>query len=109
MKLDRHINQDGVGKYALIKMRKLAEYRGTVHAPAIKDAVNFLVERGILDWGVAGTESEFMVIRLKDAYAAEALEAYAHEAGRFDPEYASEIREMADRAGPNSPWCKKPD
>lgn len=37
------------------------------------------------------------------------LEAYANAAGVDDPEYADEVREMADRAGPDSQWCKRPD
>lgn len=114
MKLDRNINGDGRGKYALLKLRKLNEFTEpgdpfqTV-SPMIAEAITVLENAGILDWGRAGTEAEFMLIRLKDKYAAEALEAYAAAAVEDDPEYAGEIRDMANRAGPNSPWCKAPD
>jgi hypothetical protein len=114
MKLDRNINGNGRGKYALLKLRKLDEFAEPDDpfqkvAPAIVKAMAVLEGAGILDWGIAGTEAEFMVIRLKDKYASEALEAYAAAAIADDPEYAGEVRDMADRAGPNSPWCKTPD
>lgn len=102
MKLDRNINADGTGKYALVKLRN-------VRCEAHHSKLRLLGYAGILDWGETGTESEFFVFRLKDKYAAAGLAAYAAEAEKDDPEYASEIREMMQRAGPNSPWCKKPD
>lgn len=105
MRLDRNINADGRGKYALVLMRKLV---GDI-PPDTAAALDLLQERGLLDFGEAYTEREFFVIRLKDRYAAEALEAYANEAGKADSEYADEIREMADRAGPASRFCKVPD
>jgi hypothetical protein len=114
MKLDRNINDNKRGKYALLKLRRLDEFTGPDDpfqhvAPKIADAIKTLEGAGILDWGRAGTEGEFFVLRLKDRYAAEALEGYANEAGKDDPEYADEVRELADRAGPKSPWCKTPD
>lgn len=114
MKLDRNVNNGGRGKYALLKLRKLDEFTEPgdpfqAVAPRIADAIRTLEKAGIVDPGDAGTEGEFFVIRLKDRYAAEALEAYANEAGKHDPEYADEIRGLADRAGPKSPWCKSPD
>jgi hypothetical protein len=114
MKLDRNINSNGRGKYALLKLRKLDEFTAVDDpfqkvAPAIVKAMAVLEGAGIIDWGIAGTEAEFMVIRLKDKYAGEALGAYAAAAVSDDPEYAGEIRDMADRAGPNNPWCKTPD
>lgn len=114
MKLDRNINGNGRGKYALLLLRQIDNFIRPDDPfqrvnQRIVDALRTLEDAGIIDWGLQGTESEFMVFRLKDRYAAEALEAYANEAGRFDPEYADEIREMADRAGPKSPWCKTSD
>lgn len=113
MKLDRNINHNGRDKYALLKLRKLDDCTeqgafGELH-PSIADALKTLEASGILDWGIAGTEAEFMVIRLKDRYARQALKAYAECAQVDDPEYAGEIFAMADRAGACSPWCKKPD
>ena len=112
MKLDRNINSNGMGKYALLKLRILDDCRsegafGKV-APAVSGALEILEKNGILDWGNT-PQSEFMVIRLKDKYAQAALRAYATEAAHDDTEYANEILEMANRAGPNSPWCKTPD
>jgi hypothetical protein len=114
MKLDRNIDANaGRGKYALLKLRRLDDFReqgafGEV-APEIAKAITTLADVGILDWGKVGTEDEFFVIRLKDKYAAEALEAYAAAAIDDDPEYAGQVRDMADRAGLASQWCKKPD
>jgi hypothetical protein len=110
MDLDRNINFDGTGKYALVKMRKLAECRNGPHALAIEDAVKTLVDHGILDYGFLNSESEFFVIRLKDKYAQWPLNEYANAAehdGQW--EYGAKVRELAMRAGPASKWCKQPD
>jgi hypothetical protein len=112
MKLDRNINANGRGKYALLKLRKLDDWLhsgATAEVPKpIAEAIELLEKEGILDWGNT-IDSEFMVIRLKDKYAADALSRYAVVASVDDPEYASEIAEMAHRSGPNHPNCKKPD
>lgn len=100
MKLDRNITLDGTGKYALLNLRTNA-----------------------LEWGNANTEGEFFVIKLKDVFARDALEAYAHSVGRYaervahtDPdlcgslnEWADEVMQMAQRSGPAHPQCKLPD
>lgn len=125
MKLDRNINGTGRGKYGLVNNRALQEYldilpkdittRGkapnSVEMEAIKisNAISFLEAMGVIEWGEHGSENEFFVIRLKDKYAADALARYAAVASVDDPEYASEIAEMAHRSGPNHPNCKKPD
>ncbi len=114
MKLDRNIlDNAGQGKYALIKLRELENYReqttfGEID-PAVVAALDLLEKRGILDRGVVETESEFFVIRLKDRYARAALDAYAAAAFEIDPEWAEEVRTLARRAGSASPWCKDPD
>lgn len=116
MKLDRNRNGDGLGKYALIKLRALDEFIPNetfgMLAPDIAKALKVLEEAGIIDLGIAGTESEFFVIRLKDKYAKAALQAYFF-AIENDPdgdlEYAMEIDHLCGRAGPDSQWCKKPD
>lgn len=94
MKLDRNINPDGKGKYALLKQRELSHSQ-SVH---VSDAVDMLSECGIIDYG--GTpETDFFVIRLKDKYAAPALEAYANAALLDDQdEYAKEIFVLAHKA-----------
>lgn len=86
MKLDRNINATGIGKYALINLRK-----------------------NTVEWGSVGSDDEFFVFKLKDVYAPAALEAYAAAAEPFDPEWAAEVRELASRAGINHPHCKTPD
>jgi hypothetical protein len=115
MKLDRNVNGNGRGKYALLKLRKLDEFTETgdpfqTVAPKIADAIKTLEDAGILDWGIEGTESEFFVIRLKDQFASYALRSYADAARNFDqPEYADEIHELAERSGVRSQFCKLPD
>jgi hypothetical protein len=114
MKLDRNIpDNDGRGKYAIIKLRALEDCRSdeTFHtySPEIERALKTLQAVGALDWGENGTESEFFLIRLKDKYAQPALYAYAEAAVADDAEYANEIVDMAKRSGRASPWCKRPD
>jgi hypothetical protein len=116
MKLDRNINGNRRGKYALLKLRRLTEIEAwdgrdgeIADRQAVIDAIALLERAGVLDWGYAGTEGEFMLIRLKDKYADVALKAYAAAAHEDDPEYAAEIHDMAERAGRNSAWCKNPD
>jgi len=88
MKLDRNINADGLGKYELKNLRT-----GEV----------------VTDCGV-GEEHEFFVIMVKDINAPGGLFGYAMAAmGNGDDEFAEEVREMARRAGLNSPFCKVPD
>lgn len=81
MKLDRNLNPDGLGKYELKNLRT-----GQV----------------ITDCGV-GEEHEFFVIMLKDSCA------QAAEFRLGDAEWSDEVREMARRSGPASPFCKVPD
>lgn len=114
MKLDRNINGTGRGKYGLVNNRKLAEVdEGGPSQPdpiAVRDAIAVLEHAGILDWGTEGTASEFFVIKLRDECSQDALYAYANEASRLvGKEYAEEVIHLAMRAGPNSPFRKKPD
>lgn len=111
MKLDRNVNSDGRGKYALLKLRALKNATGS-DLKAAGEAFDTLARLGVLDWGNEGTESEFMVMRLKDKYAYRGLMGYFKAVTLEDDcdfEYAQEILDMAKRAGPFSPWCKKPD
>lgn len=115
MKLDRNINGDGRGKYGLILQRRRTEI-AQQHAglgslsEAVEAAIRVLEIAGVVDWGNT-VDSEFFVIRLKDLGARAALNAYAavFMGKGEDPEYASEIEQMAKRAGPNHPNCKQPD
>ena len=87
MLLVRNTTPDGKCKFALIERLK----------------------NNKVEFGLPHTEHEFFVIKLKDANAKEALEAYADAAQRTDPELANEVRELALRAGVNSQFCKQPD
>ena len=99
MRLDRNIGD--AGKYALVRMRDLtSDMRGALDA---------LATGGVVDMASAGDQDEFFAIKLKDKYAQAALLAYADAAEADDPEYAADVRELAARAGPASPWCKRPD
>lgn len=86
MKLDRDISPNGTGKYALLNLR-----------------------RNRVEWGRPGEEDEFFVIKLRDIHSKAALLAYAESAEISDPEYALAVRELASRAGIDSPFCKVPD
>ncbi|WP_119462352.1 hypothetical protein [Rhodospirillaceae bacterium SYSU D60014] len=102
MKLDRNLNRDGKGKYALVRLR------GDL-TPAEQRALQTLVHGGRVDLATPSSPEEFFAIKLKDKYAQAALRAYADAAKLDDPEYAREVRELADRAGPRHPLCKAPD
>ena len=120
MKLDRNINGDGRGKYGLVKVRRLIEIVGPILGSnnaknmdevarmKIREAVQLLVEEGVISWGNT-PETEFFAILLKDKNARAALNAYAAMASRDDVEYATEVFQLANRSGPAHPLCKKPD
>lgn len=111
MKLDRNVNADGLGKYGLIKNRRLAELR-VVNFGQLEDelshAIHVLEKHGVIDWGTT-PETEFFVMRLKDKYAGGALQVYANAALEDDPEYARDVFELAWRAGAGSSFVKRPD
>lgn len=92
MKLDRNINQDGRGKYALIKLRETS-LNASHKALAIAESKMLVVEPYAVDFGDS-EDTDFFVIRLKDKYAAPALHAYGESAMRDDPEYGREIIEL---------------
>jgi len=114
VKLDRDMNDDGLGKYAIINLRKLNElcsYPSTFErwTPGIAQALRTLEEVGALEWGRTGEQDEFFLIKLKDAHAMHALMAYSADAHKDDPEFAEAVRQMALRSGPFHPMCKRPD
>lgn len=105
MKLDRNLNANGRGKYALVKLRELAnedKFNDEVY-----QAINMLIGLGIIDLGNT-TATEFFVIRLKDKYAFPALAAYALAASKDDPEWALEVLELS-RKSLRHPLQKQPD
>lgn len=105
MKLDRNINPTGKGKYALINMRKI---EGDPRTPQ-ELAAAILANPECVEFGAIGTPDEFWLLKLKDEYADASLFAYAGKALPNDPEFAAEVAAMANRSGPNSPFCKRPD
>lgn len=111
MKMDRDINPDGRGKYALVLMRNTPP-AGTIKHHVVKFALFMLWKMGMIDFGRVGTPSEFFLIRLRDKFAYRALKGY-QEAIALDPkpddEYAQSVSEMMERSGPYSPFCKYPD
>lgn len=121
MKLDRNVNGTGRGKYGLVYNRRLKEIIGPigdsrnaanmdeVNAMKVREAIKLLEEEGVITWGLPNTESEFFVIKLRDRFAHVALVAYAQVAHWIDAEYAKDVRELADRAGPYSKFYKAPD
>lgn len=86
MKLDRNINDNGRGKYALLNLRT-----------------------NKIEWGFVGEEDEFFVIKLRDRNARPALMAYALSVGERDTEFAWDVIQLANRAGVSSKFCKDPD
>ena len=114
MKMDRNTTEDGLGKYAVINLRRLDELCGSPSTferwtPRVKEALKTLEEVGALEWGVVGEPDEFFLIKLKDKNAMHALMAYHANAYRDDPEWAEEVRQLAMRSGPFHPLCKAPD
>jgi hypothetical protein len=103
MKLDHNTNLEGRGKYALLRLREWPHG----YSPECQDAFDLLVEANAIDFGDT-PETEFFVVRLKDKYAAAALRAYADAAQEDDPEYAYEIRMLAEKAEYH-PCKRRPD
>lgn len=106
MKLDRNINPNGIGKYALLLFRNLPT--DPVGASQFNDALKVLVSLGVMDFGNT-EDSEFFVIRLKDKYAAPALGAYVDAAlADGQAEWAKEVDALAAKAATH-PSKKQPD
>lgn len=120
MKLDRNLNGDGRGKYGLILNRRLKEIADTAGVSRAHDAqahevgvaMAVLTSCGVIDWGDT-VDTEFFVMRLRDAFASSALQQYAHAAMFFAAnrkphlqDYANDVTELAHRssAHPNKKW-----
>ncbi len=114
MKLDRNIIENfGRGKYALIKLRRLENFRGPGTFDgfgAVGKALETLDKAGLIEWGAPNTEGELFVLKLRDAFSEPALVMYANTAMLAgESEYAREVKALADRSGSRSPFCKNPD
>ena len=65
MKLDRNDNPNGVGKYALINMRRYRDLPPD-KAQEAHDLLGKLDALGIIDTGARGASDEFFVSKLND-------------------------------------------
>ncbi len=72
MKLDRNINNNGRGKYALLRLREWPHG----YSPECQHAFDLLNKAGAIDFGNSD-ETDFFLIRLKDRFSGPALRAYA--------------------------------
>ena len=105
MRLDRNENDDGKGKYALIKLRCIP---GNPQTPE-ELAAAILAHPECVDWGIRHSDSEFFLIRLKDKYAPTALHAYANAAALDENiDWSLDVYAMAKRAE-RHPGQKVPD
>ncbi|MEQ1698123.1 MAG: hypothetical protein ABL901_20010 [Hyphomicrobiaceae bacterium] len=107
MKLDRNDDPSGVGKYALVNMRRYRALDGAKSVEAY-ELLGKLDALGIIDKGARGESDEFFVIKLKDKYAGPALVAYANAAVDDDKEWAMQVLALASRAE-HHPDKKQPD
>jgi hypothetical protein len=107
MKLDRNINPDGRGKYALIKLRKITDEDFNEMLESRRDKRPFALPSEALTLGDEKGE-QFFVLKYKDKRTAPALRAYAKavrdEIGTNKrhaadlEEFALEIEQEADQA-----------
>ena len=102
MKLVRNEAQNG--KYAVINLQEIPE--GCTFSIIGNDGADY---SALINFGHKNTEDEFFVLMLKDTNSEDALLAYADSAEKYDPEFATEVRELATRSGQHSPFCKIPD
>ena len=115
MKLDRNVNGDGKGKYALVRLRDIEPDSEAYRL------LKRLDELGHLDWGVVGQPDEFFVVKLRDRFAPGAIRGYADavmkashketdERKSLDMvQWAIQVQSLGQRAGDLSPYCKTPD
>lgn len=115
MKMDRNINKDGKGKYALVRLRNIEA------GSEAQDLLRRLEELGHLDWGCVGQPDEFFVIKLCDKYAGEPIAAYSkavaddaametdEEAHLSKMLWSLQVQKLGERAGILSKFCKQPD
>lgn len=102
MKLDRNINPDGAGKYALVNMRRLRAVQAAVQterssftaiaaAAAATSAMATLQDLGIISFGNETPGDQFFVMKYKDKFTGPGLQAYA-EAVQIEAQYAAHSR-----------------
>jgi len=103
--------RQGICKYALVRLDKLSPQ-------ALEDVIqdqgtlihHITESPDLIELGLPGDEEEFFAIKLKDENAKSALLEYAYRARvHGDNDFAKDVERLADRAGNNSKFCKKPD
>jgi hypothetical protein len=118
MKLDRNINKDGRGKYALVNIRELD---GFAEDSVVRNCFDVLRNSGVITLGNESPGDQFFVMKYKDVFTAPALAAYAraiigylrndralNDSARVSLiEFQQEILEESKRAA--SAGCKIPD
>lgn len=115
MKLMRNDpKRHGICKYALVRLDKLSDSQIDVlsrsQSPKAELATIILNNLDLLEFGLPGEQDEFFAIKLKDVNAGKALAAYADWAAiSGDDDLAQDVRELSNRSGSRSPFCKKPD
>lgn len=77
MKLDRNINPDGRGKYALVNLRKLHALQLGGSKNICLEALDELLRLGVLSYGDESPGDQFFVMKYKDKLTPFALRAYA--------------------------------
>lgn len=114
MKLDRNLNPDRIGKYALVNMRRLnpllkdfdnfidKETGNIVRRIILPDelddinAFRYLLRRGIISLGNESPNEQFFVLKYKDKFTGPALYSYSDacysEAQKLD---SDDLREFA--------------
>jgi len=104
--LDRLKNEDGIGKYIVIKVDEL-NFRPR---SAETLAIGILANPKAVKFGRVGEADEFFVIMLKDECARDALIAYARKACEIGlVKFGQAVQNLAERAGFLSKFCKLPD
>lgn len=108
MNLKRNTTKTGVCKYAILRLDLIEQELGSeVDMESIKAKLGGLAR--FVEFGLPNTEDEFFVIKLKDINAHHTLVEYASRAMLQDVDYAEDIQELAERAGPYSQWAHLPD
>jgi hypothetical protein len=74
MKLDRNINKDGRGKYALVNIRELD---GFAEDSVVRNCFDVLRNSGVITLGNESPGEQFFVMKYKDRFTASGLFAYA--------------------------------
>jgi hypothetical protein len=94
MKLDRNVNENGLGKYALVEMRKLSaaeKVQFNRKTEDIEDEVS--VPRRALN---LGDPDQFFVLKYKDRFTLAAMEAYAEAVRSYASHEQMSDEEMKD-------------